>query len=214
MQLPIGAALSSAGRFMISKPLTAFTLARHAMAMRIAVPLDVFRWLVGQLGGGKGPQDVAIAARPPALCVGATMNVMKTTVRAEVALTFNRLEFGPDSLRVTIGLSDLNLELVGDADTPVAGLLKSGALDLSKPGNLVNMMPKRPPALVSATEDSIVLDFFEVPALAANPTINKVLRTVTPVANIDSIATDDDMLLIGFRVTPTGIPAAIAAARL
>ena len=93
------------------------------------------------------------------------------------------------------------------------GLLKSGALDLSKPGNLVNFMPKKPPALVSARDDEIVIDMMKVPKVAENLRLRKILRTITPVMNVAAIQTDSDMLLINLRATPLGFPRALQAAR-
>ncbi len=71
-------------------------------------------------------------------------------------------------MRIGIKLSDVKLALLGDSNAPVATLIKSGALDLSKPGNLVKFLPKRPPAIVEADEDRIVVDLMKVPAIASN----------------------------------------------
>ena len=59
-------------------------------------------------------------------------------------------------MRIGIKLSDVKLALLGESDAPVATLIKCGALDLSKPGNLVKFLPKRPPAIVEADGDRIV----------------------------------------------------------
>ena len=59
-------------------------------------------------------------------------------------------------MRIGMRLSDVKLALLGESDAPVATLIKSGALDLSKPGNLVKFLPKRPPAIVEAEGDRIV----------------------------------------------------------
>src|SRR6478609_6516564 len=71
-----------------------------------------------------------------------------------------------ESIRVGVRLRDVKLALVGESESPVATLIKSGALDLSKPGNLVKFIPKRPPAVVEAEGDRVVIDLMKVPKLA------------------------------------------------
>ena len=74
-------------------------------------------------------------------------------------------------------------------------------------------MPKKPPALVSAKDDEIVIDLMKVPNLARNKRMRRILRTITPVVNISAIRTDGDMLILQFRATPFGFPRALQAAR-
>src|SRR5215813_10039141 len=148
MALPLRAALRSASRFMVKNPTTMLSMARHALGMRIAIPLDSLRWFIANTPPSKkAPQDVTINAKPPAVVLGATIDLMGTTVRASAAIKIDQLEIGPESLRVSIRLADVNLKVLGESFTPVAGLIKSGALDLSKPGNLANFMPKKPDVL-------------------------------------------------------------------
>ncbi len=52
------------------------------------------------------------------------------------------------------------------SESPVAALLRSGALDLSKPGNLAAYMPKRPAMLVAAKDDRVTLDLMRHPKFA------------------------------------------------
>src|SRR6476661_4982433 len=83
MALPLRAALRSAGRFMVKNPTTMLSMARHALGMRIAVPLDALRWFIANTPPSKkAPQDVTITPRPPAIGLGATVDLMGTTVRA------------------------------------------------------------------------------------------------------------------------------------
>jgi hypothetical protein len=95
----------------------------------------------------------------------------------------------------------------------VATLIKSGALDLSKPGNLVKFLPKRPPAIVEAENDRIVLDLMRVPAVANNMGLRRMLEIITPMLNIRAIETDRDHLYVALKASPRGLPAAIAAIR-
>ena len=214
MALPIRAALRSAGRFVVKNPATMFSIARHALGLKIAVPLDAMRWFISNTPpGSKAPQDVTVMARPPAINVGATVDLMGTPVRASASIKIDDLQLGPEQLRVKIRLSQVDLKLLGESFTPVAGLIKSGALDLSKPGNLAKFMPKRPDVLVEAQDDYLVLDLMKNPRIRQNDKVRRFLETLTPVVNVTSIGTDHDMLVIGLRATPLGFPRALNAAR-
>ena len=214
MALPLRAALRSAGRFIVSNPSQMFNMARHALGLRVAVPLDAIRWfIINTPPGKKAPQDVTIATRPPAIAVGATVDLMGTTVRAGASVRVEQIEVGEDKFRVTLKIMDVTMKVLGESFSPVAGLIKSGALDLSKPGNLVKFMPKRPPVLAEAHDDILVLDLMQNPKFAANDKIRRVLGAVTPVLQVASMTTEGDFLVLQLRATPFGIPKALNAAR-
>ena len=189
-------------------------VARHAAGLRIVLPLDALRWLSDQSKGGKrAPKDVVIGGKPPAITVAATIDLMGTQVRAGAAIKFEELRLGADELRVVLRLSDVTMQALGDSNTPVAALLKSGALDLSKPGNLANFLPKRPPALVEARDDVIVLDLMKVPKLAENARLRRLLGVVTPVFVIRDVRVADDHIILSWRPRPAGVLSAVAALR-
>jgi hypothetical protein len=214
MALPIRAALRSASRFAFKNPSAMFSIARHALGLKVAIPLDAMRWFIANTPPGKkAPQDVTVVSRPPAINVGASVDLMGTPVRASASIRIERIDLGPEQLRVKVKLSNVELKLLGDSFTPVAGLIKSGALDLSKPGNLAKFMPKRPEVLIEAQDDYIVLDLMKDPKIRQNDRVRRVLETLTPVVNVTSLETKDDMLLIGLRATPLGFPRALNAAR-
>lgn len=214
MALPLRAALRSAGRFVARNPVTLAKMARHALGLRVAVPLDALRWFIANTPPSKkAPTDVSITARPPAISVGASVDLMDTPVRASASIKIEELRIGPDEMRVTLRLSDVDMKLLSDSQTPVAGLIKSGALDLSKPGNLVNFMPKRPPVLIEAHDDVVVLDLMKNPKIAANDRMRRVLSTLTPVVNVSALKTEGDFLILALRATPLGFPRALNAAR-
>src|SRR5512138_3300754 len=214
MALPLRAALRSAGRFMVKNPTTMLSMARHALGMRIAVPLDALRWFIANTPPSKkAPQDVTITPRPPAIGLGATIDLMGTTVRAAASIRVDQLEVSDTSFKVTLRLSDVTMKVLGESFTPVAGLIKSGALDLSKPGNLAKFMPKRPPVLVEAHDDIIVLDLLQDAKLATNDKVRGILATLSPVTQVAGLSTEGDFLVLQLRVSPFGIPRAMAAAR-
>jgi hypothetical protein len=138
---------------------------------------------------------------------------MGTTVRAGASIRIDQIEVGDEKLRVTLRISDVTMKVLGDSATPVAGLIKSGALDLSKPGNLAKFMPKKSPVLVEAHDDIVVLDLMQNPKIAANERVRGVLSTLTPVVQVSGLSTEGDFLIIQFRASPFGLPRALNAAR-
>jgi len=214
MALPLRAALRSAGRFVVKNPTTMLSMARHALGMRVAVPLDAVRWFIANTPPSrKAPQDVTISTKPPAIAVGATIDLMGTTVRAGASIRVDRIEVGEGTFKVTLRISDVTMKVLGDSMTPVAGLIKSGALDLSKPGNLAKFMPKRPAVLVEAHDDTVVLDLMQNPKFATNERVRILLGTVTPVLQVSSMTTDGDFLVLQLKASPFGLPRAFNAAR-
>ncbi len=214
MALPLRAALRSASRFMVKNPTTMLSMARHALGMRIAVPLDALRWFIANTPPSKkAPQDVTITPRPPAIGLGATIDLMGTTVRAGASIRVDRLEVTDHAFKVALRLSDVTMKVLGESATPVAGLIKSGALDLSKPGNLAKFMPKKSPVLVEAHDDIIVLDLMQDPKFAANDRVRAVLGTLTPVVQVSGLSTEGDFLIVQLRASPFGLPRALNAAR-
>lgn len=199
---------------MVKNPSTMLSMARHALGMRIAVPLDAVRWFIANTPPSKkAPQDVTISPRPPAVGLGATIDLMGTTVRAGASIRVDRIEVTETEFRVSLRLSDVTMKVLGESFTPVAGLIKSGALDLSKPGNLAKFMPKKPPVLVEAHDDVIVLDLMQNPKFAENDRVRALLGTLTPVVNVQGLTTEGDFLILQLRASPFGIPRALNAAR-
>jgi len=199
---------------MVKNPTTMLSMARHALGMRVAVPLDSLRWFIANTPPSKkAPQDVTITPRPPAIGLGATVDLMGTTVRAGASIRVDKLEVNDRSFKVTLRLSDVTMKVLGESFTPVAGLIKSGALDLSKPGNLAKFMPKKSPVLVEAHDDVIVLDLMQNPKFAANERVRAVLGTLTPVVQVSGLSTEGDFLVLQLRASPFGLPRALNAAR-
>ena len=187
---------------------------RGALGLRVGVPLDALRYLAAELGqGDKAPKDIVIEAAPPGIRIAMTVNAMGTTLRVRLVLHVEELALGAAELRVTARIADLELEVLAGEDTPVAGLIKSGALDLSKPGNLVAYMPKRPKVLVDAKDDRVILDLLQLPKLGGNARLRKIVSVVTPVLNVAAIRTKDDHLDVHLSARPAGIGDAIAAAQ-
>jgi len=188
---------------------------RGAARLRVGVPMDALRYLAREFlpESKKGPKDISIDAAPPGIRLTATVDAMGTPVRATLVVHVEEIAISTSEMRIAIRIEGLSLTVLGDSASPLAGLLKSGALDLSKPGNLVAFMPKRPPMLVDAKDDRIVLDLMKLPKLADNPMVRRYLPVLVPIVGIRAIKTKDDHLDIHLKADISGVPQAIAAAR-
>lgn len=206
------ALLGNTKDYLIQHPEELVRLGKNALALRFGLPLDALRWLAAQFGGKKAPQDLQIEAVPPGIRVGATLDLMGTVVRASAILYIEEVRINAAEMRFELRLADVSLKLLKDAPTPVATLIKSGALDLSKPGNLVAYMPKRPAFLVEAKDDRIVLDLMKHPAVTQK-NVDKWVGLVTPFVSIGAIRTDWEHLDVTFRPLQNGLSEALASVR-
>jgi hypothetical protein len=187
---------------------------RGAVGLRFGVPIDTLRYFAREFGGGaKAPKDVVIEAAPPGIRVAATVDAMGTMLRAVAVIYIEELDVSLEQIRIGVRIEGLTLTVLSDTPSPIAGLLKSGALDLSKPGNLVAFMPKRPAALIDAKDDRLVVDLMKIPAVAQNPKLKQALSVVTPVLGVRALKTKDDHLDLHLKADLSGVPLAIAAAR-
>jgi hypothetical protein len=208
------ALLNAAVDYVRKNPDELVRAAVNAAGLRFGVPLAALRYLSSQARlPKKAPRDIDIGSAPPALRLSLSIDAMGTPVRASAAVRIDEIELSSETMRIGLKLSDVRLALLGESETPVATLIKSGALDLSKPGNLVKFVPKRPPAIVEADGDRIVIDLMKVPAVADNFLLRRALAVVTPVVNVRAVETDRDHLYVALRASPRGLPRALAALR-
>jgi len=206
--------LSAAARYVRNNPEVLVKAAIDAATLRFGIPVAALRWAASQgKGGKKAPQDVQIDTSPPALRLGATVDAMGTPLRASAAIRIDEVTLGADTLRIGVRLNEVKLALIGESESPIATLIKSGALDLSKPGNLIKFIPKRPPMIVEAEGDRVVIDLLLVPQIANNLRVRRILSILAPVLGIRAIETDGDNLYVSLRATPSGLRQALVALR-
>ena len=207
------AVLSAAVGYLRKNPDEVVKAATNATSLKFGVPLASLRWLAGQIQGKKAPKEVEIDSTPPALKFSAVIDAMGTPLRAGASIKIDEVHISAESIRVGIRLRDVKLAVLSDVESPVSMLVRSGALDLSKPGNVVKFLPKKPPAIVEAEDDRIVLDLMKVPKIAANKALRKALSVITPVLGVGAIETDDDHLYVKLKATPAGLGEALGALR-
>ena len=188
-------------------------VATDARKLRFGIPVRALLWAASQGNGKKNaPTDIELGVSPPALRLAASMNAQGTPIRVSAAVRIEEVFIASDTFRVAIRVNEVALSLVGESDSAIAMLIKSGVLDLSKVANVVKVLPKRPPFIVEAGGDRVVLDLLKIPALSANPHFRRVLSVLSPVVGIRAIETDGDHVYVTLRAMPRGLPEAMSAA--
>ncbi|MFW6051526.1 MAG: hypothetical protein ACODAU_10145 [Myxococcota bacterium] len=202
----------AARRYLSDHPEELGRALRSAFGLRVGVPLPALRYLGAQLEKQGKVADLKIDASPPGVRVAASIDLMGTPVRAGAVIFIERVAFSGEEMKLTLRLEDVSLKLNGDAQTPVAALIKSGALDVSKPGELAAGMPL-PPVVSDARDNRITLDFMRDPRLARNELVRALLSLVTSFVTLQSVESDTNHLDIGFRALPRGVFGAARAVR-
>lgn len=187
---------------------------RNALALRFGIPIDALRWIAGRANGSGAARHLEIAAVPPGVRLGASFDLMNTPLRASADIFVERVAFLADKLEFEVRLANVKLNVEDPSvESPLAALLRSGALDLSKPGNLVHYMPKRPPLLVEAKDDRIVVDLLRHEKFAKNHRIKRWLGRISPLLTLHAIETDSDHLDVALRAFPDGLDSAFSNLR-
>ena len=210
----VKAVLEAGSKYLRDHPEELLRALRNLLALRFGVPLDALRFFAGRAGGKKAPKDLVLEAVPPGLRVGATVSLMGTDVHAKATIFIERVSITPDELRFEIRLADVSLKVPDDApESPLAALLRSGALDLSKPGNLAAYMPKRPALLVEAKDDRVVIDLMRHPKIAKNPRAIRAVGLLAPLLTVAGIESDSEHLDVTLRAFPEGLREAVGGLR-
>jgi hypothetical protein len=210
----VKAVLEAGSKYLRDHPEELLRALRNLLALRFGVPLDALRFFAGRAGGKKAPKDLVLEAVPPGLRVGATISLMGTDVHAKASVFIERVSITPDELRFEIRLADVSLKVADDApESPLAALLRSGALDLSKPGNLAAYMPKRPALLVEAKDDRVVIDLMRHPKIARNPRAIRAVGLLAPLLTVAGIESDSEHLDVTLRAFPEGLREAVGGLR-
>jgi hypothetical protein len=208
------AALVAAARYIQHNPRILLEVAMNATGLKVTVPLSALRYFGEKLGETKkGPKDLVVEAVPPGLRVSATVNAMGTPLRVGATIAINQVHLDEKEFKLDVQLTNVILRIDGASDSPVAALVKSGALDLSKPGNLVKFLPNRPKLIVEANNDTLVLDLMREPKFTEHPTVKKVLGLIVPVLGLRSIETEGDTLVIALQAKPEGLPRVVEAVK-
>lgn len=207
------AAIDAARSYLRAHPEELGRAVRNALGLRFGVPLVALRWLAHQAEKSGKVEDVKIDAQPPGLSLAANIDLMNTPIRAAAVVYIDRIIFNEEELTLHVRLEDISLKLNGKAETPVAALIQSGALDLSNPGNLMAYMPNKSPVLAEARDNRIVLDLMRDPKIGKNPLVRRAVAVLTSFVTLQQIQSDDAHLDVALRALPTGVRGAAGAVR-
>lgn len=208
--------LQKLGSYLFQHPDELLRLLRNAALFRLGVPIAALRWAAARSSkangaqGGKGVRDVSLEAVPPGLRIGLSVELMGTPLRVSSLLFIEHVQLSPEELRLELRLNEVQLTLLGESDSPLAALIRSGALDLGKVGNLVAVMPRRPAFLVEAKDDRVVLDLRRHRAFSSQR-LQKLVGLLTPLITVKAVATDQEHLDVQFDVLRGGVSGAVDA---
>jgi hypothetical protein len=206
-------AAAAATQYLRRHPEEFLRAAKNVAALKVGVPIAALRFLADELGGRQVPDDLVLEVRSPGLFVQASVELMQTPLLASGTLIVDRVEASVDSLLVDVRIVGLDLKVTDpNVATPVAALLRSGSLDVSRPGDLLSYMPKKPPFILEAKGDRLTLDLLALPALARDPA-RKIVLAVAALLSIEGIATEDEHVDIELKALPRGAMGAIAELR-
>lgn len=186
---------------------------RSALGLRFGVPLAALRWLGAQAERAGKVEDFNIDSVPPGLRLSGNVEMMSTPIRASAIIYVERVLFNEEELTVALRFEEVALKLNGDSETPMAALIKSGALDLTNPGTLVAYMPGRSPILAEANGNRIVLDLMRDPKIGKNPLVRRAVSLLTSFVTLHGVEADPKHLDIAFRALPIGFAGAVRSVR-
>lgn len=174
--------------------------ARELVELRLGVPIDGLRWLAEHaLPHDLFPIGLRVEAAPPFLRLGAEVNAMGTPIRASLCVGVDEVQVNANKLQFALRIAEIDLKMAGESVSPLAVLIKSGVLDLSRPGDLVHHLPMRPPVITEARGDRIVVDLFKIPMVAVNPAIRITAALLSAVLSVDAIEADEERLYVVLR---------------
>ncbi len=177
---------------------------RSSFGLRFGVPLAAFRWLVQETAEDADALDLTIEAEPPGLRVAATFEKMETRLRGSAVVFVNRVLLSGDEVRFEVRLEQVDLQVLSSKKTQLSALIKSGALDVSKPGNLIDELPGIPPVIVEAYDNRLVIDLMRSPKFRNNRMLRHSIGLLSSLITVYGVQTESDHLDVVFRALPRG----------
>lgn len=206
-------ALDAAKSYLRSHPEELGRAVRSAIGLRASVPFVALRWLAQQAERSGKVKDLTLDPVPPGIRIAATIEPMNTPIRASATLYVDRIVFDETQMLLALRVENIELRVVGDAMTPIAAVIKSGALNLANVGTLLGYLPNRPPVIAEAKENRVILDLMREPKIGMNPVARKAVGLTTGFVTLQSVTSDDGYLDVAFRALPSGLGGAVDAVR-
>jgi len=197
-------AIEAAKGYLRSNPTELIHAAKNALGLRLGIPMPALQWLCKQVQASGKVKYLDLTPRSPGIGFTVDLDLMATPVRATAVVYIERMAFSEEELTIAVRLEEVKLKVTGEAGTPVAALIKSGALDLSNPGNLAAHLPSRPKVLVEAEGSRLVLDLMRDRRIGENPMVRIALGLLTSFITVHGIETSAEYLDVIFRAFPRG----------
>ncbi|MCA9714622.1 MAG: hypothetical protein H6713_28685 [Myxococcales bacterium] len=197
-------AATAAGRYLRNNPGELGRAALGALGLRFGLPLAALRWAADTLGNNPAVTDIVIEAVPPGLRVGGSLTLMDTGVQASAVIYIDAIRLSGEEAVMDIRLEQIEVVPTSPRKTQLSALLKTGALDLSRPGDLLANLPGIPPLIRDAEGNRFTIDLMCLPQLKANASIRDALALVTSVVTLRAIETDAHHLDVVLGLLPRG----------
>jgi hypothetical protein len=133
---------------------------------------------------------------------------MGTLLRASSTVTVESVALRQNAISLELRLKDVEVRLVDDStQTPLAALIRSQTLDLSRVASLVAYLPSRPAAMTEAVDDRLVIDVMKFPRVSSNTRLQATLALLSAVVEVDHVRTVGEHLEVKLRPLPRGFVA-------
>ena len=183
---------------------------RGALGLRLGVPVRAVQWLADRAEGG--PEDVVFEAVPPRGRVAATLDLMGARVRASSCIFVERVDLSEERLRAELRLEETRMDVLDGGDSPVAALIESGALDLTKAGSLAAHLPEVKKVTRESHDNRLVIDLSDHP-MFRNPLVRRAVGLVSAFVTLRGVESDAEHVDLAFRAFPRGLRGAAGAVR-
>lgn len=196
-------AIESTVRYLASRPDEIVRFVRGGLGMRLGVPLAAFRWILAELTEEAG-LDAKLDVDPPGLQFAATLDRMRTRMRIRAGLFIQNIEISDRRIALTLRIEGLKIDILSEEKTQLSALIKSGALDLSRPGDLVKELPDIPEVVVRAEGTKIELDLMRSQRFQ-DSRLREVVNVLSALVTVNDIRTErTEHIDVSFRTLPRG----------
>jgi hypothetical protein len=197
-------ATAAAGRYLRNHPHEFGRAALGAIGLRFGVPLAALSWLIRELTRDTPLGDLKITAVPPGVRLGGSFELMDTPVHASAIIFVDKVTLSGEEAFLELRFEEVLIEPQGSRKTQLSALLKTGALDLSRPGDLLANLPGIPAMIRDASDNRFTIDLMRHPAVRANASLRDVLGLLTSLVTLRAIETDRSHLDVVLRAFPRG----------
>jgi hypothetical protein len=173
--------------------------------LEASLPLDAVRFALARRPPGKGPERIQLASADPAVRVYLTVDLYGTKLDVGVCVLIESIIGDSDRLEVAIRVRDL--QIAAPQGSPAAQLV--AAMDLTRPANLLKMMPQKHVGLLEVEGDRIAVNLLRIAALGKNEALRRVLTALSFV-RVSAVRAEADMLRVGFSFDPRTLPSSLA----